>query len=41
LLLPLIFFKDGTYNADCYHDMVDFFMSVVDTDEYNVVHTKK
>jgi len=33
--------RDGTYSKDTYQDMVDFFQSVVDADEYNVVLTKK
>ena len=28
--------KDGTYSKETYQDMVDFFQSVADTDEYNV-----
>jgi len=33
--------RDGTYSKDTYQDMVDFFQSVVDADEYNVVLVKK
>ncbi|MDP9081797.1 MAG: DUF3857 domain-containing protein [Bacteroidota bacterium] len=31
---------DGTYDKDTYQDLVDFYQSVVDTDEYNVVLAK-
>ncbi|MDO3628142.1 DUF3857 domain-containing protein [Mucilaginibacter sp. BT774] len=33
--------RDGNYSKDIYPDMVDFFQSVVDTDEYNVVLSKQ
>ena len=33
--------RDGNYSKDTYQDMVDFFQSVVDTDEYNVVLAKQ
>jgi hypothetical protein len=33
--------RDGNYSKDAYQDMVDFFQSVVDADEYNVVLAKK
>ena len=32
--------KDGTYSKDAYDDMVDFFQSAVDADEYNVTLVK-
>lgn len=32
--------RDGNYSKDTYQDMVDFFQSVVDADEYNVVLTR-
>jgi hypothetical protein len=28
--------KDGNYSRETYQDMVDFFQSVADADEYNV-----
>ncbi|MBV8389804.1 MAG: DUF3857 domain-containing protein [Mucilaginibacter sp.] len=33
--------RDGNYSKDVYQDLVDFFQSVVDADEYNVVLAKK
>lgn len=33
--------KDGTYGKDTYQEMVDFFQSAVDADEYNVTLVKK
>ncbi|MFI5163125.1 MAG: DUF3857 domain-containing protein [Sphingobacteriales bacterium] len=33
--------KDGTYSKDMYQDVVDFYQSVVDADNYNVVLVKK
>jgi len=33
--------KDGTYSKDIYQDVVDFYQSVVDADNYNVVLVKK
>jgi transglutaminase-like putative cysteine protease len=33
--------KDGTYNKDTYQELVDFFQTAVDADEYNVVLIKK
>ena len=33
--------KDGNYSKDTYQDLVDFFQTVVDADEYNVVLVKK
>jgi len=33
--------KDGNYSRETYQDIVDFFQSVVDADEYNVVLTKQ
>lgn len=32
--------KDGTYNKDIYQDMVDFYQSVADADNYNVTLAK-
>jgi hypothetical protein len=32
--------KDGTYDKDVYQDMVDFYQSVVDADNYNVTLAK-
>ena len=32
--------KDGTYSKDTYQDLVDFYQSVVDADEYNVTLVK-
>lgn len=33
--------KDGLYSKDIYHDVVDFYQSVVDADNYNVTMVKK
>ncbi len=33
--------KDGTYSKDMYQDVVDFYQSVVDADNYNVTLVKK
>jgi len=33
--------KDGNYGKDTYQDLVDFFQTAVDADEYNVVLVKK
>ena len=33
--------KDGTYSKDVYQDVVAFYQSVVDADNYNVVLVKK
>ena len=33
--------KDGNYNKDTYQELVDFFQTAVDADEYNVILIKK
>jgi hypothetical protein len=33
--------KDGSYDRDTYSDMIDFYQSVADADEYNVTLVKK